>query len=596
MSSISIQLKLVCSDAEAAKQLKDALAAFDSAADRKSSALAAVFADAADLEQIRLDGVGSRAEVVSFDYQDSAQQGPLTRGQLQAWLELGVTFLQYEFCDSQTDYRLTEHHHGLMEISAKEFKARAVSTEVPEPKKVATLAKQGADSKVAQAIQRGVDVNAMIAGLPLYVQVISAKYPLPLAMAALAKREIDWRLSVHYAHQYIEGFLEFPALKMGVMLQDIFQAAGPDLSKLLRHEAVWHLLLVEPKAMAWLCQQDSVDLDAPVLHGSLTDEPFGRIQPRSLITREPCNCGSIMYHINTADSGFYDELARSVNKIRGNFQRSDIDASITLLKECGAKAIPPSQPSVTQQLISYLQGSEGAPGLGQLIEMGLPLISKIPGGEHPLTMAAQYPPNWESKISKISELLSAGAKNEHWNSPEGFQETLLKYVFDAEFRLTSQQTDHRKSAGKFPAEKHIDNVLNIFAHPLKHGLNVSHAFKLYLWNGRNHLHYRGGLLGAITLLLCGRHSELRPWCVPLVRLLVAHGAAGNTQAEAVDSSTLMWASYGSLQLTGQWQQVVSAFKKTSKASVLERLEQRQASEGEDAIDAQVIQLLKAPTV
>lgn len=596
MSSISIQLKLVCSDAEAAKQLKDALAAFDSAADRKSSALAAVFADAADLEQIRLDGVGSRAEVVSFDYQDSAQQGPLTRGQLQAWLELGVTFLQYEFCDSQTDYRLTEHHHGLMEISAKEFKARAVSTEVPEPKKVATLAKQGADSKVAQAIQRGVDVNAMIAGLPLYVQVISAKYPLPLAMAALAKREIDWRLSVHYAHQYIEGFLEFPALKMGVMLQDIFQAAGPDLSQLLRHEAVWHLLLVEPKAMAWLCQQDSVDLDAPVLHGSLTDEPFGRIQPRSLITREPCNCGSIMYHINTADPGFYDELARSVNKIRGNFQRSDIDASVTLLKERGAKAIPPTQLSVTQQLISYLQGSEDAPGLEQLIEMGLPLISKLPAGEHPLAMAAQYPPNWESKISKISELLSAGAKNEHWNSPEGFQETLLKYVFDAEFRLTSQQTEDRKNASKFPAEKHIDNVLNIFAHPLKHGLNVSHAFKLYLWNGRNHLHYRGGLLGAVTLLLCGRHSELRPWCVPLVRLLVAHGAAGNTQAEAVDSSTLMWASYGSLQLTGQWQPVVSAFKKTSKASVLERLEQRQASEGEDAIDAQVIQLLKAPTV
>lgn len=596
MSSISIQLKLVCSDAGAAKQLKDALAAFDSAADRKSSALAAVFADAADLQQIRLDGVGSRAEVVSFDYQDSAQQGSLTRGQLQAWQGLGVTFLQYEFCDSQTDYRLAEHYHGLMEISAKEFKARAVSTEVPEPKKVATLTKQGADNKVAQAIQRGVDVNAMIAGLPLYVHVICAKYPLPLAMAALAKQDIDWRLSIHYVHQYIEGFLEFPALKMGSMLQDIFQAAGPDLSKLLRHEAVWHLLLVEPKAMAWLCQQNSVDLDAPLLHGSLDDEPFGRIQPRSLITREPCDCGSIMYHINTADSVFYDELARSVNKIRGNFQRSDIDASITLLKERGAKAIPPTQPSVTQQLICYLQGSEDALGLEQLIEMGLPLVSTLPTGEHPLAMAAQYPPNWESKISKISELLNAGAKIDLWNSPESFQKTLLRYIFDAEFRLTSQQTDHRKSTEKFAAEKHIEKVLNILTHPLKYGLNASHTFKLYLWNGRNHLHYKGSLLGAITLLLCGRHSELRPWCVPLVRLLVAHGAAGNTEAEAVDSSTLMLASYGSLQLTGQWQPVVSSLKKTSKASVLERLEQRQASEGEDAIDAQVIQLLKAQTV
>jgi hypothetical protein len=38
--------------------------------------------------------------------------------------------------------------------------------------------------------------------------------------------------------------------------------------------------------------------------------------------------------------------------------------------------------------------------------------------------------------------------------------------------------------------------------------------------------------------------------------------------------------------------VVGSFKKTAKASVLDRLKQRQTLEGEDEIDAQVIQLLQ----
>ena len=102
MSSIYIQLKLVCANVLAAKQLKDNLAAFESMSDLNSSALTAVFAETTDLDTIRVDGIGAKKEVVSFDYQDSAQQGSLTSRQLQAWLELGVTFLHYEFCDSQT--------------------------------------------------------------------------------------------------------------------------------------------------------------------------------------------------------------------------------------------------------------------------------------------------------------------------------------------------------------------------------------------------------------------------------------------------------------------------------------------------------------
>lgn len=592
MSSIYIQLKLVCANVLAAKQLKDNLAAFESMSDLNSSALTAVFAETTDLGTIRVDGIGAKKEVVSFDYQDSAQQGSLTSRQLQAWLELGVTFLHYEFCDSQTDYRLTEYYHGLMEISAKEFKSREVSTEVPDPKKVVTQTKQGADAKVAQAIQRGVDINQIIAGLPLYVHVIRATYPLPLAMAALAKQKVDWRLSISYTHQFIEGFLEFPTAKIVPMLKNLFEAAGQDLPQLLRHEAVWHLLLIMPEAMAWICQQEGVDLNAPVLHGSLTDEPFGRIEPRSLITKEPCNCGSILYHINSVGPALNDELARMVNRITGNFRRSDIDDCIAQLKQHGAIAIPPQQQSMTQRFISYLKDNEDAVGLPELVTQGLSLTTPLPDGEHPLALAAQYPESWDARIFKINELLNAGAEFEFWTNQDGFQRTVLKYVFDAEYRLTNNQTPHHKTAEKFTAAEFIDPVLNLFAYPLQSGLDLRQPFKLYLWQGKNHLHFRGSMLGAITLLLCGRHSELRSWCLPLVRLLLAHGASIDAEIEAVDSSTTTFASYQQLQLTGSWQKVVGSFKKTAKASVLERLKQRQTLEGEDEIDAQVIQLLQ----
>lgn len=592
MSSIYIALKLVCKDAGAAKQLRDMLAAAGPEFLRSSSQIAAVFASAEGLAPIRFDGVSSRGDVVSFDYQDPAQQGSLTPDQLLAWQGSGVAFLQYDFCDTQTDYRVTEYYHGLMEISAKEFKARAVSSEVPDAKKLVTLTKQGADTKVAQAIQRGVDINEMVAGFPLYVHVIRAPYPLPLAMAALAKREIDWRLSTHDAHRYVAGFLEFPAAKIGGMLQAMLRAAGPDLPALMRQESIWHLLLVVPEVMAWVCQQDGLDVDAPLQHASLTDEPFGRLRSHSLITREPCNCGSIMHHINVADSVFYDELARSVNRVRGNFQSTEIDRSIALLKQRGAKAVPPLQQSLTQRLMGYLQDSEDSVSLPQLLDMGLSLTSVLPGGEHPLAMAAQYPPSWEAKLGKINELLNAGAATDAWSSHDGFRSTVLKYVFDAEFRLASLPADPSQTARKFSAGVHTDQVLKLLAHPLKHGLNVSQPFKLYLWQGRSHLTFRGSLLGAIALLLCGRHSELRPWCVPMVRLLLAHGGSGADQAETVDTSAQVFASYGSLQLTGRWQAVVGPFKKMAQASVLERLVQRQATEGEDAIDIQVIELLQ----
>jgi len=238
MSSIDVHLKLVCKDANIAKELKAQLSAFDPTHGSASSPIATVFAEPTALNNISIDGVKAKADVVAFDYQDRNQQGSLSDEQRQAWLDLGVDFLHFEMLDSQVHAEYCDYYHGLMDISAKEFKARAVSTDIPLPKKVLAMIQKSQDSMVAQAIHKGVDINALVNKVPLYVHLISAKEALPKAMAALAKTPINWNLSLPLAHQYIVGFVEFPATKVGGILQDLLQATCAQLADFIRHESV----------------------------------------------------------------------------------------------------------------------------------------------------------------------------------------------------------------------------------------------------------------------------------------------------------------------------------------------------------------------
>ena len=112
------------------------------------------------------------------------------------------------------------------------------------------------------------------------------------------------------------------------------------------------------------------------------------------------------------------------------------------------------------------------------------------------------------------------------------------------------------------------------------------------FQGKDYLNYQGSLLGAVTLLLCSRHSDLRAWCVPLVQLLLAHGGSGQDVVECVSASSA-FNHTTALTLTGKWGSVVDTFSFSAKATILERLQQRQALRGFDEIDDAVIQLLQA---
>lgn len=588
MSSTYVHLKLVCKDANVAKQLTTNLSAFDPKTESVTSPLAAVFAEPAELQAISVDGVRVKAEVVSFDYQDHNQADSLSNAQCQAWTDLGVAFVHFNVVDSQGDGEATEYYHGLRVISAKEFKAREVSTDIPDPKKVVTLANQGGDSKVANAIQNGVNVNALVDGMPLYVHIISAKYPLPLAMAALAKQKIDWSLSVQWAHLFTSGFVEFPPSKIEKLLLAMLQAAGPNLAALVRHEAVWTFLLAVPAALEWVCQQPNIDWNAPVLHANPHGGRFGRLDTGSAITEHYCSCGSLLYYVSEA--GITRNLASQIRDymIATEHQSQDVLAEgATILQRYGAKAVAPEGYSLEQQFVHYLQDVADAPSLEQLQAAGLDLQKPLRNGEILLELAREYPQGWPAKMQKINELLIAGADASHWSSQTQFQQSLLVYLFDKSYRLEVSPT----VAEKFVAHENATTVVSILTQMARRGVALKKPLKI-CFQGKDYLNYQGSLLGAVTLLLCSRHSDLRAWCVPLVQLLLAHGGSGQDVVECVSASSA-FNHTTALTLTGKWGSVVDTFSFSAKATILERLQQRQALRGFDEIDDAVIQLLQA---
>lgn len=602
MSSTYVHLKLVCRDANTAAQLKAQLIAFNPTA-ATTSPLADVFADPMAIPSISVDGVRAKAEVVSFDYQDRSQEAFLSDAQRRAWMDMGVDFIHFEMLDSQVHAEYSDHYHGLMEITAKEFKARSISMEIPPPKKALSMILKGQDSLVAQAIHKGLDINALVENRPLYVHVISAEEPLPKAMAALANKSIDWRLSIDLAHRYILGLLELPEKAIGNRLQELLQATGAQLAQFICHESVWSVLLGQPEVVEWLCQQEGLDLNAPVKHGSLYGERFGRLPLSSHITNEPCATGSVLFYLTGEGrcEPFAKYLANLTKQRNLQPQSGAIDASIAILQRNGGRAVPPAAPSMAQRFVGYLKNRDGAASLEQLIAEGLSLNAPLHDGRCPLDLAEWFASDWSAKLEKINELLKAGAESKQWLSLPGFQRTLQRYLFDAYYRIESSRDANGQRSNRFVAEDHAETVISILTMMANRGFALTAPQKIVIWLKHEQLLsfeqdycFHGGMLGAVTLMLCDRHSALRAWCLPLVKLLLEHGASGADVTElSADGDGFNY--HDRLQLSCQWQHkgAYDSYLKKPQATVLARLQQRQSIEGFDEIDQSVIELLLA---
>jgi hypothetical protein len=200
-----------------------------------------------------------------------------------------------------------------------------------------------------------------------------------------------------------------------------------------------------------------------------------------------------------------------------------------------------------------------------------------------------------SRTSRLRalELLEVGASPAYWMDPGTFQNEVLAIMFNARerdaLRLYSDSPDD-----VFEPKHDGPLMMAILRHLLEHGLDANmtvsidvNAMQSETHRGRS-LRYQGSLLGAVACLLCGRTPDLRLLCVPLVELLLRHGASPYGPGERISGA---WQrGFAEVSLQGDWNQTEAHFLETG--SVLARLQHQQA-QGSDEVDAAVIAVLLA---
>jgi len=232
--------------------------------------------------------------------------------------------------------------------------------------------------------------------------------------------------------------------------------------------------------MTWLCQQEGLDLNAPVKHGALTNERFGRLELHSHITDEPCSTGSILFYlIGEGCSEPFAKFLRGVTRKLARQPHSEtLAANIAILQKNGATAVPPAAPSMAQRFVGYLKNSNGALSLEQLIADGLSFNVPFDDGRYPLDLAEHHGQNWNNKTNKINELPKAGASAEQSLSLPNFQQRLQRYLFDANYRIESSRDINGQRSTGFVAEDHIDTVISILTAMATRGLALATPQKL----------------------------------------------------------------------------------------------------------------------
>ncbi|EJE54141.1 hypothetical protein PMI14_00972 [Acidovorax sp. CF316] len=88
-------------------------------------------------------------------------------------------------------------------------------------------------------------------------------------------------------------------------------------------------------------------------------------------------------------------------------------------------------------------------------------------------------------------------------------------------------------------------------------------------------------------MLCGRGTEMRSISLPLVELLLRHGATPDAEGELVDNTK--GEIYWDIKLRGDWSRQAWDSHATT-GTMLERLRQRQA-QAPDEVDATLIAMM-----
>jgi len=419
----------------------------------------------------------------------------------------------------------------------------------------------GKEAAFAKAIKAGAPKNAVVDGTPLLVH--AAKARLGKAVSALLDANVDLIACLAWVDEVAEVVQSYGGKNTPALLRTLVQAPQADPVALWRSECVLRALCEHPELLALLASREGVDVNAQIRWA---------LHPEQVR-------GSLLFN---SVSFFKDRL--------------DV---LAVLETLGARSVAPPAMSDQRRLERLYWQERDAGTVAELVAAGVNLDTPL-WDDRPTSLlrnVMRHPTMGCQPLTLANELLTNGASAAFWMEPDAFQREVLVGIFDAKERALMADVPLNGDRHFVPA-RDGQLILDFLAGLLAQGLDANMPVRLCLHKltgsgidadfRYKRLYWRGSLLGAVALLLCGRGSEMRPICLPLAALLLSYGAAPDDAGDLVDSTK--GEIYWDILLRGDWsREAWDSHPPTG--TVVERLRHRQ-NQVPDEVDAELIAILE----
>jgi hypothetical protein len=509
-----------------------------------------------DWEKPFVTSTSLRGETLRFVI-DTSSGDELEKAHIQALHDAGATHIRVRIWYGQVGETRTLHYQGGKKVAAKAFPAPMLT----EEEELLELLLDGKEAAFAKAIKAGAPKNAVVDGTPLLVH--AAKARLGKAVSALLDANVDLIACLAWVDEVAEVVQSYGGKNTPALLRTLVQAPQADPVALWRSECVLRALCEHPELLALLASREGVDVNAQIRWA---------LHPEQVR-------GSLLFN---SVSFFKDRL--------------DV---LAVLETLGARSVAPPAMSDQRRLERLYWQERDAGTVAELVAAGVNLDTPL-WDDRPTSLlrnVMRHPTMGCQPLTLANELLTNGASAAFWMEPDAFQREVLVGIFDAKERALMADVPLNGDRHFVPA-RDGQLILDFLAGLLAQGLDANMPVRLCLHKltgsgidadfRYKRLYWRGSLLGAVALLLCGRGSEMRPICLPLAALLLSYGAAPDDAGDLVDSTK--GEIYWDILLRGDWsREAWDSHPPTG--TVVERLRHRQ-NQVPDEVDAELIAILE----
>ncbi|EJE50467.1 hypothetical protein PMI14_04804, partial [Acidovorax sp. CF316] len=427
-----------------------------------------------DWEKPFLASTSLRGETLRFVI-DSSSGDELEKAHIQALHDAGATHIRVRIWYGQVGETRTLHYQGGKKVAAKAFPAPTLT----EEEQLLELLLDGKEAAFAKAIKDGAPKNAVVDGAPLLVH--AAKAGLGKAVSALLNAGVDLTACLAWVDEVAEVVQRYGGKNTPALLRTFVQAPQADPAALWRSEYVLRALCDHPELLAVLASREGVDVNAQIRWA---------LHPEQVR-------GSLLF--NSVD--FFKD-------------RPDV---LAVLETLGARSVAPPAMSDQRRLERLYWQERDAGTVAELVAAGVNLDTPL-WDDRPNSLLGnvmRHPMMGRRPLTLANELLASGASAAFWMATDAFQREVLTSLFDGEDLALARMVDVplRDDQPFVPARDAgliVDFMAGLLAQSLDANMTVHLCVRKLKGSGMDadfrytRLYWRGSLLGAVALLLCGR--------------------------------------------------------------------------------------------